>query len=219
MNYTLKKIRTAGFSIVELIIIIGVVGILATIITISYTGILNSTREDKIRTDIDKVEQLIELYRQKNGHYPISNTSGTVISSLSNQTLATYDSECMFTSARSANWVPGITEELPQSDHMWSGGAQGRGGCYTYVSDGVRYVLSAWNMFKSPRTDAGYRRIGFREPGTTESAATGYQSYLCNHNNIGGRHTGSYVATNDMYKYSYTLTNIEDCDETPPSGA
>jgi prepilin-type N-terminal cleavage/methylation domain-containing protein len=47
------------------------------------------------------------------------------------------------------------------------------------------------------------------------------QFYICNHTNLGGNGTGTYVLANDYYKRSYTLSNITSatCNETPPAGA
>jgi hypothetical protein len=70
-------------------------------------------------------------------------------------------------------------------------------------------------MVNTPQTAKLYHRQGFREFQTSNST----QFYTCNVKNIGGVTGGSYDITKDYYKHSYTLTNITDCDETPPSGA
>jgi hypothetical protein len=91
----------------------------------------------------------------------------------------------------------------------------GNAGCYLYASNGAQYVLSAWNMLSSPQSDKPlYRRLGFRAFQTSTST----QFYTCNDNVIGGAN-GGYDITSDYYKHSYTLSNITDCDETPPPGA
>ena len=103
---------------------------------------------------------------------------------------------------------------LPQSN-LAGAGISGAGGCYTYASDGVSYVLSAWNAkFGDPSTEALYRRLGWREMGNF-----GSNQYYCNHVSIGGTIGGVYTATRDYYKYSYTISNITNCNETPPAGA
>jgi hypothetical protein len=87
-------------------------------------------------------------------------------------------------------------------------------GCYLYVSNGQEYVISAWNMVTIPQTSVLYRRLGFRDFQTTSST----QFYTCNANSVGGA-TGGYDSSEDYYKHSYTVSNITDCDETPPAGA
>ena len=70
-------------------------------------------------------------------------------------------------------------------------------------------------MLSSPQTDAPfYRRLGFRQFQTDTST----QFYSCNENAIGGKSQGNYKIQDDYYKHSYTITNITDCDETPPPG-
>lgn len=60
----------SGFTIVELLIVIVVIAILATISIVAYNGIQVRAR-DTLRTDsIAKIEHALELYRVDNGRYP-----------------------------------------------------------------------------------------------------------------------------------------------------
>lgn len=193
-----------GFTIVELLIVVVVIGVLAAIVIVAYNGITASARISKVQQDMSAVNKQILLYEVQNGSYPVTGGSmgsgGTVY----------MDSNCPLASGTvTAQWVPGLGVSLPQSDQELGGIGNGTG-CYMYMSNGTDYVLSAWNVLPSPSTDTGYRRLGFRE--TTHSP----QYYLCNHVNIGG---GSYNINNDYYKRSVTYTNITSCNETPPAGA
>lgn len=61
------KQKQTGFTIVELLIVIVVVAILATISIVAYNGIQARAR-DTMRTDgIAKIERALELYRVDNG--------------------------------------------------------------------------------------------------------------------------------------------------------
>ncbi len=61
---------TSGFTIVELLIVIVVIAILATISIIAYTGIRVRAR-DTLRSDsVAKIERALELYRVDYGQYP-----------------------------------------------------------------------------------------------------------------------------------------------------
>lgn len=198
-----------GFTIVELLIVVVVIGILAAIVIVAYNGITSQAKIAKVRQDMSSVNKQILAYHALNGEYPVTSTTMT--------TGATFltDENCSASSVRTAQWVPDLDVTLPQSDQSMTG-INGTIGCYTYLSDGTDYVLSAWNVLSSPSTDNAYRRLGFREYGFYGSNA---HYYLCNHQNIGGNSGGTYNINNDYYKRSITYTSYTNCNETPPSGA
>ncbi len=63
-----KTIR--GFTIVELLIVIVVIGILATISVVAYSSVLQRGRDGERTTDIAAVKKAIELYKVEIGTYP-----------------------------------------------------------------------------------------------------------------------------------------------------
>ncbi len=69
--------RQRGFTLVELIIVIVVIGILAAIILVAYGGITNSANDAAVKSDLSNVAKTLELWRADSGSntYPI-NTSG-----------------------------------------------------------------------------------------------------------------------------------------------
>jgi len=206
-----KLRRQRGFTVVELLIVITVLGILATITVVAYNGVQNNAREAKIFADLRNVHELLNAYKAKRGTYPVTATN---LNPNWGTTTARTDAECSV-GTRSADWVPDLGVALPQS------GGQGKGvggwpGCYMYASDGTRYVLSAWNMLSEPKTDSHYRRVGFREMDPSHTYA---MFYVCNHSYIGGYIGGTYDISQDYYKRSITYSNITACDETPPPGA
>lgn len=213
----MKKQR--GFTIVELLIVIIVIAILATIVVVSYNGVQQRATQARIESDLTNAQRLLDTYYGQYGSYPVTSTNlnpdwGT--------TTARTDVNCPI-GTHTTDWIPnlgtGIT--LPQSQQASGGGIGGLGypGCYIYASDGTHYVISAWNMLKTPQTASPfYRRLGFREVDPSHTYAI---FYLCNFSgSIGGMGTGTYNISTDYYKYSYTLSNFgaSDCNETPPTG-
>lgn len=59
-----------GFTIVELLIVIVVIAILAAITVVSYNGISSQARDSSREVALRTVTQGLEMYFQKNGHYP-----------------------------------------------------------------------------------------------------------------------------------------------------
>jgi prepilin-type N-terminal cleavage/methylation domain-containing protein len=198
------KRPTNGFTIVELLIVIVVIGILAAITIVAYNGIQDRSSDARRQSDMRNVQGIVEKYAADNGAYPSTGSLSTVLS----------DDNC-FAGTSQADWVPGVTEKLPQSVPNPGKGRSGLGGCYLYSSNGTEYIISAWNMKSSgPSSGTMYRRLGFREASLLNANA-----YYCNHTNIGGANITPYAATNDYYKYSFTISNIANCNETPPAGA
>jgi prepilin-type N-terminal cleavage/methylation domain-containing protein len=204
---TLSVGRRSGFTIVELLIVIVVIGILAAIVIVAFNGVQNSAKTARVYSDMASVNKQILAYKAIHDEYPI--TSTTMVTGAQFLT----DQNCSVSIVRTATWVPGLNVALPQSDGS-TVGVNGSAGCYMYLSDGTNYVLSAWNVLPEPSTGTGYKRLGFREAGFYGSNA---HYYLCNHPTIGGR--SPYDMQQDYYKRSVTYTSIVGCNETPPAGA
>jgi len=68
----LNKIRNSkGFTIVELLIVIVVIGILAALVLNSFRGVQERARDTKRRTDVNSQASQLEVYYTDNGHYPL----------------------------------------------------------------------------------------------------------------------------------------------------
>jgi prepilin-type N-terminal cleavage/methylation domain-containing protein len=63
-----------GFTIVELLIVIVVIGILASLTTASFNGVTNRSKDLYLRTDMRNISQSIEQYRAENGSLPQNST-------------------------------------------------------------------------------------------------------------------------------------------------
>src|SRR5438270_4839187 len=66
---SLKK-RNSGFTIVELLIVIVVIGILALLVITTYSGIQAKARNSKRQADLNSIQTQLEAYFQQNGNYP-----------------------------------------------------------------------------------------------------------------------------------------------------
>lgn len=71
-----KKIRYSssdGFTIIELLVVIVVIGILAAITIISYTGVSQRATAVSLQSDITNASNQLKMYYVDNGTYPITN--------------------------------------------------------------------------------------------------------------------------------------------------
>lgn len=67
---TSKIKKQQGFTIVELLIVIVVIGILAALVITTFTGIQRKARDTERQTDIKAVHGQVEAYYAQNGRYP-----------------------------------------------------------------------------------------------------------------------------------------------------
>ncbi|MGH7218676.1 MAG: type II secretion system protein [Candidatus Microsaccharimonas sp.] len=68
----MKRVGTAGFTIVELLIVIVVIAILAAITIVSYNGITNQTHDAAVKSDLNTIKKKIDIYIVKNNSRPNS---------------------------------------------------------------------------------------------------------------------------------------------------
>jgi len=67
--FSLKK-QSKGFTIVELLIVIVIIGILATLVIVTFTGIQQKARDSQRKTDIGAVNSHVTAYYAETGTYP-----------------------------------------------------------------------------------------------------------------------------------------------------
>jgi len=212
-----NKKQQHGFTIVELLIVIVVIGILAAITIVAFNGVQQRANNTRRISDIQAAAKAVNLFYAQNGSYPVTGTALTAVRS---------DANCMV-GTQTEDWIPGVAPafiaKLPQSDGKKPNGDNT--GCYKYWSNGTNYLISAWIAVEgTPQTSAFYRRVGFREAGNGAA-----DQYYCNHTSMGGMGSGAgpYNAAWDLYTKSYTMTSPTAmgnaagsvCNETPPAGA
>ena len=140
------KIRTnksnrAGFTIVELLIVIVVIGILAAIVTVAYTGISRSARDVAVQAELRNFGSTVEVYQATNGSYPtiaqLAAQGGVRVNK--NAYLAGNSNNWYYcVSANGSRFVVGATTESSR---------QG----YRYDSvDGLEYVAAIWGSTTCP---------------------------------------------------------------------
>lgn len=71
-----RHLHKQGFTIVELLIVIVVIGILATITVVAYNGIQGRALDSRRLSDARAIIKALEMYKINNGSYPIVATSG-----------------------------------------------------------------------------------------------------------------------------------------------
>ena len=65
-----RTTKQSGFTIVELLIVIVVIGILAALVITTFTGIQQKARNTERTTDVKALHGQVEAYYAQNGRYP-----------------------------------------------------------------------------------------------------------------------------------------------------
>jgi prepilin-type N-terminal cleavage/methylation domain-containing protein len=67
--------KNKGFTLIEMLVVIAVIGLLAALILVGLSSFRVRGRDTRRIADVKEVQNGLELYYMKNGHYPI--VSGT----------------------------------------------------------------------------------------------------------------------------------------------
>lgn len=67
----IKRLR--GFTLIEILIVISIIGVLTGITTVSYTKSQEKTRDTQRKNDLQTIKSALNLYYQQNGKYPPAN--------------------------------------------------------------------------------------------------------------------------------------------------
>lgn len=116
--------RSAGFTLVEIMVVVVILGILAVLIVPRVLGRSDEARQAAAKHDIATIMQSLKLYRLDNGRYP-TNDQGL-------QALVTKPTS----SPAPSNWKPYL-DKLPKDP--W-------GNTYQYLSPGVHGEVDVFSL-------------------------------------------------------------------------
>jgi len=129
-----KKVnfKYKGFTLIELLIVIAIIGLLASIVLVSFPKAMKGARDVVRKSDMKQLQKAIEVYRQSNSSYPVTGWSWWGVS---------VNGGSRSTSGSNA-YIPGLTPDyagvLPIDPLKDSSGWSG----YIYLSpDGTCYKL------------------------------------------------------------------------------
>jgi len=137
--------KMGGFTIIELLIVIIVLGILATIVIVAYTGVTNRAEDAKRIATIDQYEKALHLYYTEHDNFPYYDNS--------DNPYVLY--ACL-----------GTVKDYPATDKLAAGQCLGGGdAAYSaYVDEGVNSALKevipslpsgAYKTYELPKGSAG----------------------------------------------------------------
>jgi general secretion pathway protein G len=128
-----RRYNQDGFTLIEIMVVILILGLLATIVVQSLRGAADKAKTTKAQADLAEIKTALDRYYLDNGFYPTTDQglSALVSPPTSGRTAPNYESG-------------GYIERLPQDP--W-------GSAYFYQSDGNSYVLKSFGKGGSEGTD------------------------------------------------------------------
>ncbi len=67
--------NSKGFTFIEILVVITIIGLLTTIAVISYSAFLKQSRNAKRKADLEQIRSALEMYRSNEDTYPVGNLS------------------------------------------------------------------------------------------------------------------------------------------------
>lgn len=142
LKQTLKTAQR-GFTIIELLIVIAIIGILAGLVLNNFQGAQAKARDSQRKTDINAMHAQLENYHNENGSYPTT-FDETVLAGLDAEAMNDPDGDTITRSGVTATAEPATTytaTEPTGSEYTYAAyGCSGTGTTDTCSS----YVLYSW---------------------------------------------------------------------------
>jgi general secretion pathway protein G len=113
--------RTSGFTLIEILVVVFIIGLLATIVSVNVIGQTDNARITKAKADLKEIEQGLHLFKLDNGFYPTTSQglAALVQKPSGGPQLRKYNPE-------------GYIQKIPEDP--W-------GNPYVYLSDGQTFML------------------------------------------------------------------------------
>jgi len=65
-----RRRSRGGFTLVELMVVIAIIGLLAAVVTVNVMGQTYKARKARVKADMDGIKNALKLYKVDNGLYP-----------------------------------------------------------------------------------------------------------------------------------------------------
>ncbi|HET9850164.1 MAG TPA: prepilin-type N-terminal cleavage/methylation domain-containing protein [Candidatus Saccharimonadales bacterium] len=148
-----------GFTIVELLIVIIVIGILATLVITTYNGVQSKARDTKRKTDLNSIQGQVEAYNAQNGYYP-TNANMNTASFVSGQ-LKGLDP----TALQDPQWKSGNTNCTTSGVVQLQNSTTPASGCYGYTvsptgCDNSATMCASYTLVANLEAGGTYQKTG-----------------------------------------------------------
>ncbi len=123
---------TKGFSFIEVMIVVVIIGLLAGAVTLRFSGVMDTAKVTRARSDLATIKDGVELFYLHKSRYP-TNEEGLDVIDLENRK-DPWGNEYQYNS-------PGSSPDGVEPYEVFSLGADGREG-----GEGVEADIFSWNL-------------------------------------------------------------------------
>ena len=123
-----KQNSRQGFTIVELLIVIVIIAVLATVTVVAYNGMQSRAQFTRLNSELGLINKALALYHAENGAYPVTGTFGAPGWRYSCATGIT-------------NFITGISAHISTIPQAPCNGGATNNDTWLYASDGAGYKL------------------------------------------------------------------------------
>lgn len=124
--------RSRGFTLVELLVVVAIIGLLASTITATLSGTRRKGRDARRAADLHTIQTAIEMYATDNNHYPNTNGEWTSFDAPSYVNNPIINPDAANLSAALQSYLP-----TPPKDPVPNIGGRG----YDFISNGTDYCI------------------------------------------------------------------------------
>lgn len=148
--------KQGGFTLIEILVVIVLIGLLASLLIVAFQGARRSARDGKRKADFETIRAAMEMFRRDNGYYPKFEGTAYGYGAISRLDLASYinpvpsdpinTNSCAYIAGVSANNYSLLTniEDLNDSDVLKNKGTPNNipgGTCLPSASDCRTYTV------------------------------------------------------------------------------
>ena len=145
----MKNIKQTGFTIVELLVVIVIIGILAAVTVVAYTGINQQAIIAALKSDLVNASKQFELYKVDHDYYPtgFSNNCPTTPSADASRCLKpsngnAYNPVRPTTTPNSTFCIESIYTATSTTYHVENNSEPAADGCPSLIPTGVTWLAT-----------------------------------------------------------------------------
>lgn len=160
---TPQRSLVSGFTIIELLVVISVIALLASVIMVSLNSARAKARNAKRVSDLLQIQTALELYYDDNNRYPVTGWRSQCAGwGGFAQNMVVYDP------AAAKGIVPTYMARLPADPSM---DIVANTACYIYTSNGVSYKLLDRGVGDMTLADVNGQFLKFKDPARNDQAS------------------------------------------------